>query len=200
MPGTHARRSDAEVVAAIRTAVIEELLEVGMGRLTMQSIALRAGVAKTSLYRRWDTPEDVLLDALQAEFPHERSLPTTNNLRHDLLEALRLMVAWMATPTAQATAAILAERSRYPQLAQAIYTHIFEPKGGRFTSTVLQHYADTGEFDPRLLTPTVADIGEAMVLKIAFDSGELPTEQILTDIVDQAILPAVGRPRLLDES
>ncbi|WP_306364918.1 hypothetical protein [Nocardia sp. CC227C] len=38
----------------------------------------------------------------------------------------------------------------------------------------------------------VIDIGEALVLEIAFDSGTRPDERTLTDIVDQAILPAVG--------
>ncbi|WP_280419614.1 TetR/AcrR family transcriptional regulator [Nocardia carnea] len=194
MPGTRARRSDAEVVAAVRTAVVEELAEVGLGRLTMDGIGQRAGIAKTSLYRRWDSPQAILLDALGAGFPQEQPTPApTEDLRHDLIEALRLMVAWLATPVARATAAILAERARYPELAEAVYTQVFDPKGGRFTGTVLRHYADIGRIDPGRLTPVVLDIGEALVLKFALDSGELPDEQTLADIVDQAILPAADR-------
>ncbi|GGL32924.1 TetR/AcrR family transcriptional regulator [Nocardia jinanensis] len=196
MPGTRGRRSDAEVVAAVHTAVVEEVIDVGMGKLTMDGIAQRAGIAKTSLYRRWDTPQAILLDALEAEFPQESpTAAPTGELRGDLVEALRLMVTWLATPTARATGAILAERERYPELAESIYTRVFEPKGGRFTGTVLRHYADTGDIDPALLTPVVLDIGEALVLKCSLDSGALPGEQTLTDIVDQAILPAVGHRR-----
>lgn len=196
MPGTRGRRSDAEVVAAVRAAVVEELIEVGLGKLTMDGIAQRAGIAKTSLYRRWDSPQAVLLDALRNEFPQERHTPApTEDLRHDLIEALRLMVSWLATPTARATGAILAERERYPELAESIYAQVFEPKGGRFTSTVLRHYAEAGRIDPDLLTPVVVDIGEALVLKFSLDSGELPGDRILADIVDQAILPAVGHRR-----
>ncbi|MET8800775.1 hypothetical protein ABZV91_30895 [Nocardia sp. NPDC004568] len=76
-----------------------------------------------------------------------------------------------------------------------VYTQVFEPKGGRFTSTVLRHYADAGRIDPGLLTPVVVDIGEALVLEFSLDSGELPDDRILADIVDQAILPAVGQRR-----
>ncbi|WP_327148078.1 TetR/AcrR family transcriptional regulator [Nocardia sp. NBC_01329] len=193
MSASRGRRSDAEVVATARAAVVEELIEVGLAKLTMDGIAQRAGIAKTSLYRRWGSPRAVLLDALRADFPQERPTPApTDDLRHDLLEALRLMVAWLATPTARATSAVLTERERYPELAEAIYREVFEPKGGRFTTTVLRHYAGTGLIDPARLTAVVLDIGEALVLKFALDSGELPGESTLADIVDQAILPAVG--------
>lgn len=194
MPGTRARRSDAEVVAAVRAAVIEELAEVGLGRLTMDGIGQRAGIAKTSLYRRWDSPQAILLDALQAGFPQEQPTQApTDDLRSDLIEALRLMIAWLTTPVARATGAILAERARYPELAEAVYTQVFEPNGGRFTGTVLRHYAAAGRIDPDRLTPVVLDIGEALVLKYTLDSGELPDEQTLADIVDQAVLPAADR-------
>ncbi|MBF6180330.1 TetR/AcrR family transcriptional regulator [Nocardia otitidiscaviarum] len=191
MPSTRGRRSDAEVVAAIRTAVIEEFDEVGLGRLTMERIAQRSGIAKTSLYRRWDSPQAVLLDAVRSAFPHE-TVSATDDLRHDLIAALKLLVDWMDTPTARAVAAILLDRARYPELAEAVYSDVFEPAGGRFTSTVLHHYARIGRIDPARLTPVVLDIGEALVLKIAFDTGALPGERTLADIVDQAILPAVG--------
>ncbi|MBF6136705.1 TetR/AcrR family transcriptional regulator [Nocardia otitidiscaviarum] len=191
MPSTRGRRSDAEVVAAIRAAVIEEFDEVGLGRLTMERIAQRSGIAKTSLYRRWDSPQAVLLDAVRSAFPHE-TVSATDDLRHDLIEALKLLVDWMDTPTARAVAAILLDRARYPELAEAVYSDVFEPAGGRFTSTVLHHYARIGRIDPARLTPVVLDIGEALVLKIAFDTGALPSERTLADIVDQAILPAVG--------
>ncbi|MFI6866024.1 TetR/AcrR family transcriptional regulator [Nocardia sp. NPDC050406] len=193
MAGTRTRRTDAELVAAIRSAVITELNEVGLGKLTMENIALRAGTAKTSLYRRWSTPQAVLLDALQAEFPQEHPTPSTDNLRQDLIDALKLMVRWMATPTAQAVVTILMERQRHPELAEAIYTHVFDAKGGRFTSTVLHTYADAGKLDPNFLTPVVTDIGEALVMKKTFDSGELPSDETITAIVDQAILPAIGK-------
>ena len=101
-------------------------------------------------------------------------------------------VEWSRTPTAAAVAAILAERGRYPELARALYDRVFEVRGGRFTLTVLRHYADRGRFDAGLLTPVVADIGEALVFRYALDVGEMPDEARLAAIVDEAILPAIG--------
>ncbi|WP_280435991.1 TetR/AcrR family transcriptional regulator [Nocardia carnea] len=194
MPAKPGRRTDAEVVAAVHAAVVEEVVDVGMGKLTMDGIAQRAGIAKTSLYRRWDNPQAVLLDAARGGFPQDNAEPVlTGDLRRDLIEALRLMVAWMATPTAQVTGMILTERARYPELAEAVYRDVFEPKGGRFTTVVLQHFAESGRIDPAVITPVVLDIGEALVLKYLLDAGSLPGDSTLVDIVDQVILPAVDR-------
>jgi hypothetical protein len=70
---------------------------------------------------------------------------------------------------------------------------VFDARGGRFTLTVLRHYAERGRIDPGRVTPVVADIGEALVFKYMLDADEAPDEARLAAIVDQAILPALGR-------
>jgi hypothetical protein len=102
-----------------------------------------------------------------------------------------LLIEWSRHPTARAVHAILAERHRHPELVDALYSRVFEPAGRRFTATVLHHYAEVGKLDPGLITPVVEDIGEALVMKHAIDTGEEPTSQRIAEIVDQAILPAV---------
>ncbi|MCY0995202.1 TetR/AcrR family transcriptional regulator [Nannocystis sp. ILAH1] len=189
------RRRGDDLLRSIHEAVLAELAEVGLGRLTMEGIARRARTAKTSLYRRWSSPHEVLLDAIHSEHPEEVPSPSADDLRGDLLRALRQLVEWTRSPTAAAAAAILAERKRYPELAAALYERVFDARGGRFTLTVLRHYAARGHIDPALITPVVADIGEALVLKHSLDADAPPSEETLAAIVDQAILPAVGRGR-----
>ena len=55
------RPRDPAVDAAILDAAIEEIVERGMGGLSMESVALRAGVAKTTVYRRWAGTGDLAL-------------------------------------------------------------------------------------------------------------------------------------------
>ncbi|PRX99533.1 TetR/AcrR family transcriptional regulator [Allonocardiopsis opalescens] len=186
------RRRGEELLTAIRAAVLAEVAETGLGRLTMEGIAKRAGTAKTSLYRRWSSPQEVLLDAIHAEHPQETVSPGSDDLRGDLIRALRQLVDWMRSPSAEAAGSIVAERVRHPELARALYERVFEPRGGRFTLTVLRHYAEQGRIDPRLITPVVADIGEALVFKYAMDTHQVPDDAKLAEIVDQAVLPAVG--------
>jgi AcrR family transcriptional regulator len=179
------------LLTALHDAALAELDEVGLGRLSMEGIARRAGTAKTTLYRRWSTPGAMLLDAIAAAYPVETPSPAADDLRGDLIAALELMVEWSRHPTARAVQAVIMERHRHPDLVAGLQG-VFDRAGRRFTATVLHHYARLGQLDPALVTPVVEDIGEALVLKHAVDTGEEPTPQRLAEIVDQAVLPAVG--------
>ncbi|CAM4103882.1 TetR/AcrR family transcriptional regulator [Nocardia ninae] len=193
------RRSLADVLNACRTAVIAEVAETGLGRLSIEGISRRAGVAKTSIYRHWPSIEELLLDALDHAHPVETVDLDGGGLRVDLLRSLEQLVGWLAGPNASAVAAILAERQRRPELVEALYTRVFDTHGNRFTRTVIEHYAERGDIDARLVTPVVVDIGEALVIKHQIDTGNLPDAHTLAAIVDQAILPALGLARTPEE-
>jgi AcrR family transcriptional regulator len=185
------RRRGEALLAALHEAVLAELDEVGLGRLSMEGIARRAGTPKTTLYRRWSAPGEVLLDAIAAAYPVEAPSPAADDLRGDLIAALELMLEWSRHPTTRAVQAIIMERHRHPDLVAGLQG-VFDSAGRRFTATVLHHYARVGHIDPALVTPVVEGIGEALVIKHGIDTGEEPTTQRLAEIVDQAILPAVG--------
>src|SRR5437867_135065 len=51
------RPRDVRVEAAVIEATLEEIKEKGLGGATMEAIAARAGVGKTTLYRRWPNKE-----------------------------------------------------------------------------------------------------------------------------------------------
>ncbi|TDC04717.1 TetR family transcriptional regulator [Nonomuraea longispora] len=185
------RRRGEELINAIHAAVLEEVLEVGVGRLTMEGIGRRAATARTTLYRRWPDPIAVLLDALYHAHPVEEPTPGADDLRGDLIRSLQLMVKWTLSPAGRAVAAILTDPKGIEQVSDELVEQVFAQRGGTFTSTVLRHYAERGHFPASRITPVVADIGEALVVKRLLD-GAPPTDADLADIVDQAILPAIG--------
>ena len=187
------RRRGEALVAAIHQAALDETAERGLGRLSMEGIARRAGTSKTSLYRRWSSPEDIVFDALYRVYPQESVSPAADDLRGDLIRALALMRGGIANdPDGRVMTALLDEGARRPEIRERLYTEIFEARGGRFTKTVLQHYAAAGQIDPERLTPVVFDLGEALLFKYNVDEMALPDDDYLAAIVDQAILPAVG--------
>lgn len=189
---TPERRRGEALVRAIHEAVLGEVADVGLGQLTMEGIARRAGTAKTVLYRRWATTHELLIDALAQAYPVEVPSPGANDLRGDLIAALTLLTDWMQTASAGAVLAITSERHRYPELAEALYRKVFDPRGGTFTTTVLQHYVANGQVDSERLTPITTQIGEALVFKLAVDLARRPTAEELAAIVDEALLPALG--------
>ena len=58
------RPRNASVDAAIIQAALEMLDEVGLQAVSMDGVAARAGVGKATIYRRWDSREDLLIDAV----------------------------------------------------------------------------------------------------------------------------------------
>jgi AcrR family transcriptional regulator len=92
--------------ARVRAAVIEgllgELAEHGLGGTTMEGVARRAGVNKTTLYRRWGSKEELVLDALLELGERRVPIPDTGSLRDDLVTVAREIVASVSTPEADA--------------------------------------------------------------------------------------------------
>jgi AcrR family transcriptional regulator len=75
------RRADAD--GAILGATLELLNEVGVAGLSMDLLAQRAGVGKATIYRRWDSKEALILDALRMTST-PIPVPDEGTLRDDL--------------------------------------------------------------------------------------------------------------------
>jgi AcrR family transcriptional regulator len=75
----------ARVREAILDAAFSELIDSGYAALSVEAVAARAGVNKTTIYRRWPTLDDLLVDALM-EWSHD-ALPAqeTGSIETDLL-------------------------------------------------------------------------------------------------------------------
>jgi AcrR family transcriptional regulator len=77
-------RSDTSRTALIQ-ATFEMLREVGYERLTMDAIAARAGVGKTTIYRWYKTKEELVIEALSsASNEDEELIPNTGSLASDM--------------------------------------------------------------------------------------------------------------------
>lgn len=83
------RRRGPELESALLAAAWDELVETGFAKLTMESVAARAGTGIAVLYRRWPNKEQLVLAALEFERGrHPVELPDTGTLRDDLLGTL----------------------------------------------------------------------------------------------------------------
>jgi len=92
----------ARVVAQVLSATLEVFAEQGYAGLSVEAVALRAGVNKTTVYRRWPAKADLLGAALFALRDEDPKPPDTGSLREDLVQILRHWAAQMETPRRRA--------------------------------------------------------------------------------------------------
>ncbi|MFB8773541.1 TetR/AcrR family transcriptional regulator [Streptomyces broussonetiae] len=114
--------ADTAILAATRAA----LVELGWSRLTLGDVATRAGVAKTTLYRRWPGKNELVVDAV-AELFDELSLPDRGSLAADIEGVVLQFAAILARPEARSgLMAVVAESTRDDALRERIRASIVD--------------------------------------------------------------------------
>ncbi|MFE3193744.1 TetR/AcrR family transcriptional regulator [Nocardia sp. NPDC059240] len=74
----------ARVGAVVHQAVTDLISERGYGNFTVGEVAARAGVADSSIYRRWGSLEKLLSDVALARLNARSPMPDTGSLDGDL--------------------------------------------------------------------------------------------------------------------
>jgi AcrR family transcriptional regulator len=81
------RPRDESVSESITEAVLGLLAELGIRGMSMDAVATRAGVSKASIYRRWDSKEDLVIDVI-GSLVIAADATSTGEIRSDLLQVL----------------------------------------------------------------------------------------------------------------
>ena len=114
--------ADTAILAATRAA----LVDLGWSKLTLGDVATRAGVAKTTLYRRWAGKNELVVDAV-AELFDELELPDSGSLAADIEGVVLQFAKILARPEAKSgLMAVVAESTRDDALRERIRTSIVE--------------------------------------------------------------------------
>ncbi|GGS09116.1 MULTISPECIES: TetR/AcrR family transcriptional regulator [Streptomyces] len=112
--------------AAILDATRESLVDLGWSKLTMSDVATRAGVAKTTLYRRWAGKNELVVDAVAVLFD-ELELPDRGSLAADVQGVVLQFAALLERPEARtALMAVVAESTRDDSLRRRIRSAIVD--------------------------------------------------------------------------
>ncbi|WP_405684485.1 TetR/AcrR family transcriptional regulator [Streptomyces sp. NBC_00057] len=106
------RPRSAAADEAILEATRASLVDLGWSKLTMGDVATRAGVAKTTLYRRWAGKNELVVDAVAVLFD-ELELPDLGSLSADVQAVVLQFAALLERPETQtALMAVVAESTR----------------------------------------------------------------------------------------
>jgi len=135
-PTTEAHRvgrpRSPEADAAIQDATVELLAAEGYAGLTMSGVAHQAGVSTATLYRRWHSKVELVVDVLAAR-AEESPVPDTGSLEGDCRAMLHNLVE--KSRTTQSTlilAGLIGEIGRNAELASALRANLTAPRREAF--------------------------------------------------------------------
>ncbi|MFD7153130.1 TetR/AcrR family transcriptional regulator [Kribbella sp. NPDC059898] len=137
-PGGRTARVRSEVLAAVEA----ELAEHGYDGLTIDAVAVRSGVHRTTLYRRWKTVPGLLVDLLEAGADDAWEPADTGSLEGDLIAVNREVHAAL-TAGPSVTQAVIAASFRTPEAAEAL-TRFWDDRYAR-TALLVARAVDRGE-------------------------------------------------------
>jgi AcrR family transcriptional regulator len=119
-PRARGRPRSAAAHGAILAATVALIRESGYDALAIEAIAERAGVAKTTIYRRWATKELLVAEAIE-RLVLAVPVPDTGSVEQDVLALMSVTRRMYADPgTASLLPALVAAIARSPRVADAI--------------------------------------------------------------------------------
>jgi AcrR family transcriptional regulator len=186
------RRLDPERDRAIAAAVLEVLARDGYAGLTMDAVALAAGVGKATIYRRWSSKADLLLSVLDVAGDDLLAAPDTGCLREDLLAVLTATVELLAGPSGRAARSLLGVVVDDPALSEA-YERGPLSCWREAMATVLDRAVARGEITAEVRRSPAASAGPAIILLRWLVTGRPLDAGVVTGIVDDVMLPLLRR-------
>ena len=106
------------------------LAEGDVGSLTVEAVAARSGVAKTTIYRRWRDKWELALDAVMIdELPRFDEPVDVGNTRTELLTFVNSVVKMLtATPYGPAMQGLVSQIATDPELARVYRDQVVQPR------------------------------------------------------------------------
>ena len=187
---TRARRGrprDPGVDTAIRAATVDLLGEVGYARLTMDEVAVRAGVAKASLYLRWPNKVALVADALQQRARTVPEVPDTGTLPADMRVFLTALLR-AREAASRALSAVTGEIASNPEL-RAAWRHGVAGALTGCLRTIVSHAVERGELPPDSDVELLAQLPLSLLQNWRQSHDERPDEALVERIVAQFYTP-----------
>ena len=188
------RRRDHTRDPEILAAAIEVLAENGFDGMTIDMVATRAKAGKATLYRRWPSKNELVIDAVACmkmgdlDVAH---LPDTGTLRGDLVAMIKPRSIQEAEKKMQIMAGLMSMLSTAPELADAANNAIAKPRAAanRF---LMQRAIDRGEISPQCDIETLALVTPSMAAYRTLIERKPVDRDFLISLIDGVLLPALG--------
>jgi AcrR family transcriptional regulator len=180
--------------ADILDAALDVLAEEGFDGMTIDMVAARAKAGKATLYRRWPSKTELVVDAVACMKNSDinfAELPDTGTLRGDLVALIKPHSMRDGEKKLKVMAGLISLLARNPEIAEVARTAVIAPRA-EINRIFLQRAIDRGEISPDTKIALIAAISPSMVTYRTMMLGKPVDRDYMISIIDNVILPAVG--------
>ncbi|MGW0687570.1 TetR/AcrR family transcriptional regulator [Streptomyces sp. NPDC002754] len=166
----------ARVGAQVHQAVTELISERGYGNFTVGEVAARAGVADSSIYRRWGSLETLLTDVALTRLNTRSPMPDTGSLAGDLRTYAAQVAREITGPDGPAVLHLaVALSSSGPQGLEA--GDVLRAERTRQLESMLDRARERGEHAPDALD-VLDHVLAPMYIRVLFGMGPLAPDYV----------------------
>lgn len=192
------RKRDLTRDPEILDATLEVLAETGYDGMTIDMVAARAKAGKATVYRRWASKSELVIDAVacmkSADIDFD-ALPDTGTLRGDLIAMIKPHSIEDGAKKLQVMAGLVSMLSRHPELVDAVKDAVIGPRA-RVNRVFLQRAIDRGEIPADVDVDLLSQVGGAMATHRTLMLRKPVDRAFVISVIDGVILPACGiRPK-----
>lgn len=192
-PGSGGRPRDAQIDGRILAAAREILAERGLREMSLDTVAERAGVARSTIYRRWATSDELILDVIDdalGQLPGPDPAIDTDAFWSEVRDGLRIAIRGLSNPIERDAIQLWIGRlTHQPKLHRRYWQRRVQPRRDRAINS-LKAAAAEGRLDATDADLLVDMLAGLMLYRYFLTPKELrakePDEQWLQRVVDLA--------------
>lgn len=190
------RKRDHSRDQEILDVALDVLVETGYDGMTIEMVATRAKAGKATVYRRWASKSDLVLDAVACMKSNDvdlDALPDTGTLRGDLVAMIKPPTIRDGERKLKLLTGIASMISRNPEVADAAQRALVEPRA-TVNRVFFARAIARGEISAEVDVEKLCMIGPALVAYNVLLLRKPIDREFLIDNIDTVILPAAGIP------
>jgi AcrR family transcriptional regulator len=173
------RPRSEESKEAILAATLQLLTDKPLRNISIEEIARKAGVGKSTIYKWWPSKAYVALDAFLRKANRMMPMPDTGSVRRDILKQVRSLIVFYRSPTGHILGQFVAEAQSDKAFA-ALYRERFLKPRREASQIIFDRGVKRGEINQNLDWELVLDlIYSPAVYRLMV--GHAPLEDKLAD-------------------
>lgn len=186
------RPRSEETHQAILKAALDQVFEIGFRAMSVESIAAKAGVGKTTIYRRWPNKAAMVMDAFLMAVGPQTGFPTTTRALDSIQLQMHAQAKAFRSEFGTLIKALLGEAQFDPELAEAFRERWILPRRELARATIAEAIRQ-GDLSDDIDTDAAIDLLYAPVY-YRLQIGTGPIDETFVDGIFKHVMAGLRPP------